>query len=367
MDFKTQVAEAGDWRTVAADALLVVVCDGATQAMLGKALWSALSDALEHGDFEYKAGRCLYLHRPGGLKVARVVFAAAANATPKAFRAALVAGLGLLKGGGAKHLAVAFAGPEPLTAAHARALASAVADGVYVYRHTKPSAPAASKLQRVSLLCAEAQAAALRDGLRIGSAIAEGVTLAREFANRPANHCTPSDLADQARKLGKEHDLQVEVLGRKEAEKLGMGCFLAVAQASSQPPKFIVVRYQGAAKSVAPLVLVGKGVTFDTGGISIKPAGDMDEMKFSSGGDFSRPLNSVTGGPLPGRPVIRAPVNRVSMPRTPVSPISGCTIQNCAPSRARPVAFLSRRTVIFTPARSSFSSTAVTVPTETPR
>jgi leucyl aminopeptidase len=174
-----------------------------------------------------------------------------------------------------------------LTAAHARALASAVADGVYVYRHTKPSAPAASKLQRVSLLCAEAQAAALRDGLRIGSAIAEGVTLAREFANRPANHCTPSDLADQARKLGKEHDLQVEVLGRKEAEKLGMGCFLAVAQASSQPPKFIVVRYQGAAKSVAPLVLVGKGVTFDTGGISIKPAGDMDEMKFDMGGAAS--------------------------------------------------------------------------------
>ena len=113
------------------------------------------------------------------------------------------------------------------------------------------------------------------------------MALARECANRPGNHCTPAILADEAKRLGKDFGLQVEVLNRKDVEKLGMGCFLAVAQGSNEPLKFIVARYEGAGKSSAPLVLVGKGITFDTGGISIKPAGDMDEMKFDMGGAAS--------------------------------------------------------------------------------
>jgi len=127
----------------------------------------------------------------------------------------------------------------------------------------------------------------VRDGLHRGEAVAAGVALARECANRPGNHCTPSYLADEARRLAKAHDLEIEVLNRKEVEKLGMGCFLAVAQGSEQPLKFIVLQYRGAAKTVAPLVLVGKGITFDTGGISIKPAAEMDEMKFDMGGAAS--------------------------------------------------------------------------------
>jgi leucyl aminopeptidase len=113
------------------------------------------------------------------------------------------------------------------------------------------------------------------------------VTLARDWANRPGNHCTPTHLADEAKKLAKAHGLKCEVLERKDCEKLGMGAFLAVAQGSEQPPKFIVLRYQGAAKGAAPVVLVGKGVTFDTGGISLKPAAEMDEMKFDMGGAAS--------------------------------------------------------------------------------
>jgi len=124
-------------------------------------------------------------------------------------------------------------------------------------------------------------------GLARGQAIAQGVLLAREWANRPANHCTPVLLAEQAKKLAKAHDLKIEVLDRKAIEKEGMGSFLAVSQGSEEPPRFIVLRYQGAAKSKAPIVLVGKGVTFDTGGISIKPAAEMDEMKFDMGGAAS--------------------------------------------------------------------------------
>jgi leucyl aminopeptidase len=287
MDFKIQVAELSELRHAEADALLVVVGEGTAAQALGKALGAALGAALEEGDLAYKAGRCLYLHGLAGVKAARVVFAVATGTSAKAFRAALVAGLALLKGGGARHLLVASAMPQALDAAQAQQLAGAVGEALYVYRHTKPSAPAASKLQRVTLACAAVDAAALRAGLQHGEAVAAGVALARECANRPGNHCTPSYLADEARRLAKAHGLEVSVLGHREVKKLGMGCFLAVAQGSHLPLKFIVLQYRGAAKAAAPLVLIGKGITFDTGGISIKPAAEMDEMKFDMGGAAS--------------------------------------------------------------------------------
>ncbi len=261
--------------------------EGTAPQALGKGLGAALAAALEQGDLAYKAGRCLYLHGLSGVKAARVVFAVATGPSAKAFRAALIAGLALLKGGGARHLLVASALPQPVDAAQAQQLAGAVGDALYVYRHTKPSAPAASKLERVTLACTAAGEQAVREGLQRGEAIAAGVALARECANRPGNHCTPSYLADEARRLAKARGLEVTVLGRKEVEKLGMGCFLAVAQGSQQPLKFIVLQYRGAAKTAAPVVLVGKGITFDTGGISIKPAAEMDEMKFDMGGAAS--------------------------------------------------------------------------------
>jgi leucyl aminopeptidase len=114
--------------------------------------------------------------------------------------------------------------------------------------------------------------------------VAAGIAFARELANRPANLMTPSDLAQQAKKMGKEVGVDVDVLDRKAIEKIGMGSFLAVAQGSDEPPRFIVAEYKGAAATSPPVVLVGKGVTFDTGGISIKPAAEMDEMKFDMGG-----------------------------------------------------------------------------------
>ncbi len=174
-----------------------------------------------------------------------------------------------------------------MTDALAEAVVTATRESTYLYRHTKPSAPPASKIDKVTVLCGKADVKSVQQGLVRGHAIAEGVSLARECANRPANHCTPSDLADQVKKLGKEYGLKIEVLDRKACEKLGMGSFLAVAQGSDEPLRFIVARYDGAAKSRAPVVLVGKGITFDTGGISLKPGAEMDEMKFDMGGAAS--------------------------------------------------------------------------------
>jgi leucyl aminopeptidase len=285
MDFRLLATAPDSLSKIAADALLIVVAGEPAEQSLDASLGALLADALASGDLAAKPGRTLYLHRPAGMKARRLVFAMAANTGAKAFKAAAAAGLGQLKSLGVKHLAVASSGP--LEAAHAEALACAVADATYTYSHTKPSAPAASALVKVSLLCEKAAAKALQAGLARGQGIAAGVTLARECANRPANHCTPSFLAEQAKKLGKAHGFKVEVLDRKDCLRLGMGAFLCVAQGSEEPPKFIVLRYDGAARGTPPVVLVGKGITFDTGGISIKPSAEMDEMKFDMGGAAS--------------------------------------------------------------------------------
>src|SRR5205823_10579736 len=107
------------------------------------------------------------------------------------------------------------------------------------------------------------------------------------LGNLPGNVCTPTYLAEHAQELGKRHAFKVEILERKDIEKLGMGAFLAVARGSRQPPKLIVMEHHGGAHGARPIVLVGKGITFDTGGISIKAALEMDEMKFDMCGAAS--------------------------------------------------------------------------------
>jgi leucyl aminopeptidase len=286
MDFKSQVTSPKGLSAAVADALLVVVAGPELPVDMDGVLAAALAAAIKQGDFTLKAGQLLYAHGLTGVKATRVVFAHGGDGSAKSLRKAVAAGLAPIKAGGASNLSVGVAGAT-LTDAHAEALVAAVTDTLYVYRHTKPSAPADSKLRSVSLLCSKSETAAVAAGLKRGQAIAAGSTLARECANRPANHCTPSYLAEQARKLGKEHGLKVSVLERKDCEKLGMGSFLAVAQGSEEPLKFIVAQWQGGAKNEAPVVLVGKGITFDTGGISLKPAPEMDEMKYDMGGAAS--------------------------------------------------------------------------------
>src|SRR6218665_2757984 len=221
MDFQHQISSLGQLSTLPADALVIVVQGESADAALDPKLAGPLADAVAQSDFQFKAGRTLYLHRAAGVKAPRVVFAATASAGPKAFKAAVTQALGQLKGLGAKHVAVAYAGEGDLTDQHAEALVTAALDATYLYRHTKPSAPAPSAMAKVSLVCARTQAKAVQQGLARGKAVGAGVTLARECANRPGNHCTPTYLADQAKKLGKQFDLKVEVLERKDIEKLG--------------------------------------------------------------------------------------------------------------------------------------------------
>jgi leucyl aminopeptidase len=124
-------------------------------------------------------------------------------------------------------------------------------------------------------------------GLEQGLAIAHGMNLARDLGNLPANVCTPNYLAGAARDLAKHYRMKIQVLERADMERLGMGALLSVARGSVQAPKLIIVEYRGGPSGQKPVVLVGKGVTFDTGGISIKPAAEMDEMKFDMCGAAS--------------------------------------------------------------------------------
>ena len=148
---------------------------------------------------------------------------------------------------------------------------------------------------------------ALQQALEEATATADGADLARDLGNLPGNVCTPSYLADEAKKLARQFKLGIEVLERRDMERLGMGAFLSVTRGSHQPPKLIVLRYAGAAKTRKPLVLVGKGITFDTGGISLKPSGEMDEMKFdmSGAGSVLGTLRALAG--------MQAPVNVIGV------------------------------------------------------
>jgi leucyl aminopeptidase len=147
----------------------------------------------------------------------------------------------------------------------------------------------------------------LQQSLAEAVATADGIDLAKTLGNLPPNVCTPAYLADEARKLAKQYKLGLSILEKADMQKLGMGALLAVASASHNPPKLIVLHYNGAAKGKKPIALVGKGITFDTGGISLKPAGEMDEMKFdmSGAGSVLGAIRALAG--------MKAPVNVVGV------------------------------------------------------
>ncbi|OWQ44560.1 leucyl aminopeptidase [Roseateles noduli] len=287
MDFRSQLVSLDALSSHGADALVLVVAGDSLPASLDKTVAALVKDAVKLGDFELKAGQVLSLVRPAGLKAPRLVVAGS-GASLKAARTALVAALGQLKGKGAVGASVAYVGfGAELTESLAEQTVLAALEATYVYRETKPSAPAASKLTKIALLHGKDDVKAVKAGLTRGQAIGAGIAVARECANLPPNVATPAYLADQTKALVKSHGIKVEVLDQKGIEKLGMGSFLSVAKGSDVPPRFIVAKYEGAAKTQAPVVLVGKGITFDSGGISLKPGAGMDEMKFDMGGAAS--------------------------------------------------------------------------------
>jgi leucyl aminopeptidase len=285
MDFELKTLTRARICSEKTDALVVLVPQDMAPAADALSVLAAL--AVKAGDFEAKPGKLLNAYRTPGIAATRVVFAGVGDASPKNVRSAVSAALGALKSSNAQRLTLCFSTLDGVQAEAVRAAVMACSDATYTYTTTKSKASPA-KLRHVAIAVHDAAAAkTAKAGLDKGAALVKGVEFAKEWANRPANHATPTLLAGAAKELGKLRNIKVDVLGPKEVAKLGMGSFMAVAQGTAEPLRFIVLRYDGAAKSAAPVVLVGKGITFDTGGISIKPAAEMDEMKFDMCGAAS--------------------------------------------------------------------------------
>ncbi|HFQ14079.1 MAG TPA: leucyl aminopeptidase [Gammaproteobacteria bacterium] len=256
--------------------------------IMDKACGGALARVLKSGDMDGKAGQGLMLHNVPGSACERILLVGLGK--PKDFdeaacRKAHKTAAGVLLKSGARN-AVSFLS-ELAVADHGsgwrvRQAVEAIEHCRYRADRLKSEREPEPALKRLTLMVAGArELKAARQGLAIGRAIARGSALARELGNLPGNICTPTYLAAQAGKLAKQHArLKVRALGQKQMETLGMGALLSVAKGSRQPPKLIEMNYQGGKKGDKPVVLVGKGITFDSGGISIKPSAAMDEMKY---------------------------------------------------------------------------------------
>ncbi|HEX8593495.1 MAG TPA: leucyl aminopeptidase [Pseudomonas sp.] len=278
--------------------LVVAVGEGRALSDAAKAIdvlsGGAIAAVLKRGDLAGKVGQSLLLHNLSNLKAERVLLVGTgkdAELSDRQLKKVITCVLSVLKGLGGTDATIAIdqlAVKNRDTYGKTRLLVEALADGEYVFDRFKTQKAEPKALKKVTLLTDKLSVADVERAAAHAQAIATGMAFTRDLGNMPPNLCHPTYLGEQAKALGKAYkNLKVDVHDEKKLAELGMGSFLAVAQGSAQPPRLIVMNYQGAKKSEKPFVLVGKGITFDTGGISIKPAAGMDEMKFDMCGAAS--------------------------------------------------------------------------------
>ena len=247
------------------------------------AIEQAVSHALQKAHLEAKAGKTLTLWNVAGVKANPVILAHCGLGTAKQVRQAVTAAAKEAKNASpeCKHLSLYL---PSIAQERVPSAMQALSESWYVYTTTKPSAKLAKLATAV--LCVEPlfkgslDQTALQEAFDEGKARVQGMNFTKEWSNRPSNHATPTHLGQAAKTLASYKKIDVQVLGPKEVAKLGMGSFMSVAQGSNEPLRFIVMHYKGAQDKSPPVVLIGKGITFDTGGISLKPGAGMDEMKF---------------------------------------------------------------------------------------
>jgi leucyl aminopeptidase len=261
---------------------------------LDRAAGGAIGRVLRRGDFAGKAGELLpIMHARGPAeRLLLVGLGAKKGYGRKAYRRAVAAATQWLAKGGAGD-AVSYLAAEPVpgleTYYAARQALESVESALYRIPDLKTGRkPPRPKLARFGIAVAKAELEAARRGIRDGRGIAAGMALTRDLANLPANVCTPTYLAGRARQLAREHrGIRARVLDVRAIRRLKMGSFLSVTRGSDEPPRLLVLEYRGGRQGAAPVALVGKGITFDTGGISLKQPPGMDEMKFDMTGAAS--------------------------------------------------------------------------------
>ena len=270
---------------------------------------SYLSNLLRKGDMDGKIGQSLLLHNVPGIPAERLLLVGCGKASDlddRQYRKIVVNSIKQIKQTGALEAASFLPGLDVKDRDYRWKIQYAVQfidHELYQFKDFKSAKKETKKtLRKITLMVPRGEPGQCESALSRGVALAKGVKLTRDLANRPANACTPTYLAEQAEELGNEFpSVEVTVVEEQEMEDLGMNSLLSVSQGSAQPAKLVIFRYQGAGNGSKPVVLVGKGVTFDTGGISIKPSSAMDEMKFDMCGAASvfGAVAAVAGMELP--------------------------------------------------------------------
>jgi leucyl aminopeptidase len=270
----------GPLETTEADAVVVVAFEGQKDARAN------LGDLWDAGEITGKAMEMTLIHQPGGLAAKRLLVAGGGKAekfNPAEARKLAGAAVRHLKSKSIRRIAF-FLDAGLATAEYACGVAEGAILGDFEPDRYKTEKQNNKAVEHFTVAAAEG-GAELEAAVKRGQIIAESQNLTRELVNEPANRLTPGLLAERARQMAAEQGLECEVLDQDRMRQLGMGSLLGVAMGSAEPPALIVLRYRPESpKGAAHLGLVGKGVTFDTGGISIKPADGMEKMKYDMAG-----------------------------------------------------------------------------------
>jgi len=282
---------AGNITQIQADAIIVNFFEGMESldgdiAAVDKALDGAISQLISQGEIKGKLNEITVVHSLGKLPTARVVVTGLgkqAELSTNKIRGAVAETCRWLRQKGIANVATIAQGAG-INGISFEDAAQAVTEGallgLYAFRkHITKEDDKLGEIKQLLIVGSDEAKLPLEKGSEKGRILAEATNLARDMVNEPANYMTPSHMAETAMKLDKSHGLEVSVLEREQMVELGMGALLGVAQGSQQPPKFIILRYKGKNSAEINAALVGKGITFDSGGISIKPSEKLEEMK----------------------------------------------------------------------------------------
>jgi leucyl aminopeptidase len=256
-------------------------------AAVDRALNGRLRDLLKSGEFEGKLNQAVLLHTSGRTPAKRVLVVGLGrkkDARVDYVRQAMGTAVKRVRQAGAASFVTSPHGdglPKASPVELAQALVEGAILGTYQFTEYLTDKKADDKqVARLTIVAADAwQVDDLKEGARRGAATAHATMFVRDLCNHPSNVLTPTRVAAEAKKIGRERGVRVKVLERAQAERLGMGAFLGVARGSHEPPKFIILEYNGSRRNGKPVVIVGKTITFDTGGISLKPSENMEQMK----------------------------------------------------------------------------------------
>jgi len=281
---------AGDIAKFEADAIIVNCFEGEPPegdlAHIDKLLDGNISRLISNKEIKGKADEITVIHSLGKLPAARVAVVGLGKkpeVTLDKVRDGVAKTLRLLRQKGAGNIATVVQGADisGISAENAvQAITEGALLGTYTFRKHITKEPEHGEIKQLSILYPEkAPIAALEQARERGRIVSEATNLARDMVNEPANYKTPTVMAEEAIKLAKNYGLEITVLEREQMQGLGMGALLGVAQGSKQPPKFIIIQYRGKDSKEPDIVLAGKGITFDSGGISLKPSEGMGDMK----------------------------------------------------------------------------------------